>query len=86
MPAYQPASILLEAHYFGDDTEMLRLPCAQVTVHGGAIIVNGLETRHLRALRWTPDYLSFSAGGNHHRYPVSRPAVVGPQVARFALL
>ncbi len=86
MPAYQAASILLEAHYFGDDAEMLRLPCDSVTVQGGAIVVDGLETRHLRGLRWTPDYLSFDAGGDHHRYPVSRPAVVGPQAARFALL
>ena len=86
MPAYQAASILLEAHYFGDDAELLHLPCDSVTVHGGAIVVDGLETRYLRNLRWTPDYLSFEAGGDRHRYPVSRPAVVGPQVARFALL
>ncbi|ABF08063.1 hypothetical protein ACUXAV_003870 [Cupriavidus metallidurans] len=86
MPAYQPASILLEAHYFGDDTEMLRLPCASVTVQSGAILVDGVEIRQLHALRWTPDYLSFSDGGDHHRYPVSRPAVIGPQAARFALL
>ncbi|EKZ96527.1 hypothetical protein SGO26_06445 [Cupriavidus metallidurans] len=86
MPAYQPASILLEAHYFGDDAEMLRLPCASVTVQSGAILVDGVEIRHLHALRWTPDYLSFSDGGDHHRYPVSRPAVIGPQAARFALL
>jgi len=86
MPAYQAASILLEAHYFGDDAELLRLPCDRVTVQGGAIVVDGLETRILRGLRWTPDYLSFEAGGDHHRYPVSRPAVVGPQAARFALL
>ncbi|MGO4302519.1 hypothetical protein [Cupriavidus sp. RAF12] len=86
MTAYLPASILLEAHYFGDDAEMLRLPCASVTVQGGAIVVDGVEIRHLRALRWTPDYLSFDAGGDRHRYPVSRPAVVGPQAARFALL
>lgn len=86
MPAYQAASILLEAHYFGDDAELLRLPCDSVTVQGGAILVDGVEIRHLRGLRWTPDYLSFDAGGDHHRYPVSRPAVVGPQAARFALL
>lgn len=86
MPAYQAASILLEAHYFGDDAELLHLPCASVTVQSGAIVVEGLETRFLHGLRWTPDYLSFEAGGDRHRYPVSRPAVVGPQAARFALL
>ena len=86
MPAYQAASILLEAHYFGDDAELLRLPCDCVTVHGGAIVVTGLETRYLHGLRWTPDYLSFEAGGDHHRYPVSRPAVVGPLAARVAML
>ncbi|RZT42404.1 hypothetical protein [Cupriavidus agavae] len=86
MPAYQAAAILLEAHYFGDDAETLHLPCDSVTVQGGAILVEGVEIRFLRGLRWTPDYLSFQSGGDHYRYPVGRPAVVGPQAARFGML
>ncbi len=86
MPLYQSDSILLEAHYFGDDAETLRLPCGSVSVIAGAIVVDGIELRQLQSLRWTPDFLSFDAQGTRHRYPVSRPALVGPGQARFALL
>ena len=86
MPLYQSDSILLEAHYFGDDTETLRLSCGSVSVNAGAIVVDGIEPRQLQSLRWTPDFLSFDAQGTRHRYPVSRPALVGPGQARFTLL
>lgn len=86
MPLYQSDSILLEAYYFGDDTETLRLPCGSVSVNAGAIVVDGIEPRQLQSLRWTPDFLSFDAQGTRHRYPVSRPALVGPGQARFTLL
>jgi len=86
MPLYQSDSILLEAYYFGDDSESLRLPCGSVCVGAGAILVDGIEPRQLQALRWTPDFLSFDAQGTRHRYPVSPPALVGPGQARFALL
>lgn len=86
MPLYHSDSILLEAHYFGDDSECLRLACNHVTVSPGAIVVHGIELRQLQSMRWTPDFLSFDAAGMHHRYPVSRPAAVGPGEARFALL
>jgi len=86
MPLYQSDSILLEAHYFGDDTESVRLRCGSVCVNAGAILVDGIEPRQLQSLRWTPDFLSFEAQGMRHRYPVSRPSLVGPAQARFALL
>ncbi len=86
MPLYLSDSILLEAHYFGDDAEFMRLACAQVTVGNGAIVVQGIELRYLQGLRWTPDFLSFDASGDHHRYPVGRPALIGPDRAQFALL
>ncbi|WP_354687985.1 hypothetical protein [Cupriavidus necator] len=86
MPLYQSDSILLEAYYFGDDAESIRLPCDGVRVDAGAIIVLGIPPDQLQALRWTPDFLSFDAQGMRHRYPVSRPALVGPSQARFALL
>ncbi|WP_454735266.1 hypothetical protein [Cupriavidus necator] len=86
MPLYQSDSILLEAYYFGDDAESVCLPCKGVRVDAGAIIVHGIAPQQLQALRWTPDFLSFDAHGTRHRYPVSRPALVGPGQARFALL
>ncbi|QYY33375.1 hypothetical protein K2O51_19095 [Cupriavidus pinatubonensis] len=86
MPLYQSDSILLEAHYFGDDAEYMRLSCAHVSVGNGAIVVQGIEPRQLQGLRWTPDFLSFDVSGNHHRYPVGRPAFIGPDRAQFALL
>lgn len=86
MPLYLSNSILLEAHYFGDDAEYMRLTCAQVSVGNGSIVVQGIEPRHLQGLCWTPDFLSFDASGDHHRYPVGRPAVIGPDRAQFALL
>jgi len=86
MPLYESESILLEARYFGDDAEFLRLPCTRVAIGNGAIVVHGIEPRHLQALPWTPDFLSFDEHGTLHRYPVGRPAVVGPGQARFALL
>ncbi|WP_232232414.1 hypothetical protein [Cupriavidus sp. amp6] len=86
MPLYQSDSILLEAFHFGDGAESLRLPCGGVSIDAGALIVHGIEPDLLRSLRWTPDFLSFEAHGTRHRYPVSRPALVGPAQARFALL
>ncbi|KAI3611140.1 hypothetical protein D8I24_0289 (plasmid) [Cupriavidus necator H850] len=41
-------TIFLEAHYFGDDYEELRLPCDAIATTAGGLVVAGVETRHLR--------------------------------------
>ncbi|WP_422649025.1 hypothetical protein OJJOAM_000942 [Cupriavidus sp. H18C1] len=87
MPAtYPTASVFLEAHFFADDGEELRLPCVAVTVCNDRIVVCGIATRHLNAIRWIPDALSFRAYERHHRFPVGRPVVLDQESARFPLL
>ncbi|MFS8973847.1 hypothetical protein PO002_04935 [Cupriavidus necator] len=72
-------TIFLEAHYFGEDHEELRLPCEAVAATLDGLIVAGVEARHLRALKWRPDYLSYWADGQLLRL------AVGPWVALDAL-
>jgi hypothetical protein len=79
-------SIFLEAHFFGDDREEMRLPCQTVSVQPGAIIVRGIEACQLQALRWTADALSFDTGRTHRRYQVGRPTSMDALTARFPLL
>lgn len=87
MPATYPAkSIFLEVEFFGDDRDEILLPCQAVTVDRGAILVRGVETRHLNAIRWIPDALSFQAYDRHHRFPVGRPIVLDSDLAQFPLL
>ncbi|MBO4119815.1 hypothetical protein J5T34_03560 [Cupriavidus gilardii] len=87
MPAtYPTASVFLEAHFFAYDHEELRLSCDAVTVHPDTILVRGIEARHLNAICWIPDALSFQAYDRHHRFPVGRPIVLERDVAQFPLL
>jgi len=79
-------AISLESSCIGGGAEALHLPCETVSVAGGMILVGGLRAGDLRHLPWTPDYLSFEAGSERHRYPVARPAITGPLAARFAIL
>lgn len=79
-------AISLESDPIGGHAESLRLPCAAVRVTGGVLLVNGLHTSLLAQLPWPPDYLSFEAGGERHRFPVARPAITGPRAARFPIL
>ncbi len=86
MPATYPASsVFLEAHFFADDREELYLPCDAITVGREAIVVRGIETRHLAALRWTPDALSFRAYQHELVFKVWRPTVIDSLTARFPL-
>lgn len=86
MPAtYPTASVFLEVHFFADDREELRLPCEAVTVDKDAIVVRGIETRHLAALRWTPDALSFGAYQHQLSFKVWRPAIIDGLTAQFPL-
>ncbi|CAG9184365.1 hypothetical protein CURE108131_25240 [Cupriavidus respiraculi] len=86
MPAtYPTASIFLEAHFFGEDREELRLPCEAVTVGQQTIVVRGVEARQLTRLRWTPDALSFDVYDHHIRHRVGRPEAVDPLTVRFPL-
>ncbi len=77
MPAmtYLAESIFLESHFLPGDSAELRLPCDSVTVTRDGLIVDGIETRHLQALVWMPEALSFEADGQQHQYKVARPAV-----------
>jgi len=52
-----PTTIFLEAHYFDEDSEELRLPCEAIAATAGYLVVAGLESRHLQALKWGPDYV-----------------------------
>ncbi|MCY1506359.1 hypothetical protein D9M68_406070 [compost metagenome] len=52
-------TVCLEAHYFGEDSEELRLVCDAVAANADSLLVAGVEVRHLRALKWRPDYLSY---------------------------
>ncbi len=71
MPATYPAkSIFLEVEFFGDDRDEILLPCQAVTVDRDAILVPGVETRHLNAIRWIRDVLS------QHDRPADLEAVV----------
>ncbi|MGT2507936.1 hypothetical protein [Cupriavidus basilensis] len=80
---FQTASIFLETHYLPGDIAELRLPCDAVTVTDVAISVKGIETRHIQAMNWLAEYLSFESDGNEFRFRVARPAVMPPLNARF---
>lgn len=85
MPVTFPAqSVFFEAHFLGEDLAELRLPCEAVVLEPRAITTRGVEARHLAALKWTPDALSFRSLDQNHWYAVGRPSVVDPLTARFA--
>ncbi|MFJ1255958.1 hypothetical protein [Cupriavidus sp. CuC1] len=85
MPAmtYQAESIFLESEFLPGDVAELRLPCETVTVTADAVTIQGIETRHIQAMAWLAEYLSFDAGREHHRLRVARPIVKPPLRARF---
>ncbi len=79
-------SVFLEAQFFADDQVEERLACEGVSEAQDGITVHGLDVRHVRALRWTPDYLSFhAADGRVQRHPVARWVELGPNTVMFAL-
>jgi hypothetical protein len=80
---YQTDSIFLESEFLPGDVAELRLPCEGIAVTADAVTVQGVETRHLQAMVWVAEYLSFDADGQHHQFKVSRPAVRPPLRARF---
>lgn len=80
---YQAPSIFLESEFLPGDVAELRLPCNTILVSGDAVTVQGVETRHLQAMVWLAEYLSFDADGQHHRFRVARPIVKPPLKARF---
>lgn len=77
-------TIFLEAHYFGEDSEELR-PCDAVAATAGGLIVAGLEVRHLDALKWRPDYLSYWADGQLLRLAVGAWSALDATTVRFTL-
>jgi len=77
-------SVFLEARFFADDLVEERLHCERVTEARDGIVVHGLDARHVRALRWTPDYLSFEAAGRVRRHQVGRWVELGPTTVKFA--
>ncbi|MDW3683359.1 hypothetical protein RA280_16720 [Cupriavidus sp. CV2] len=83
LSTYSPATIFLESHFLPGDTAELRLPCASVIVTDRGLVVEGIETRHLQAMVWVAEYLSFDADGQHHRFRVARPHIKPPLRARF---
>lgn len=86
MPATYPTqSIFLETCFFGHVSEELRLSCSAVTIHRDEVSIAGLEARHLHAIQWMPDTLSFELYGRHYSFKVARPVVVDALSARFTL-
>lgn len=80
-----PETIFLEAHYFGEDSEELRLPCDAVAATAGGLVVAGVEARHLQALKWQPDYLSYWADGQLLRLAVGPWTALDATTVRFTL-
>ncbi|MBP0640114.1 hypothetical protein [Cupriavidus sp. AcVe19-6a] len=78
-------TIFLEAHYFGEDSEALRLPCEAIAAMAGGLVVTGLEPRQLRALKWRPDFLSYWEDGQLIRLAVGPWAAVDATTVRFIL-
>lgn len=78
-------TIFLEAHYFGEDREELRLPCEAVAAVAGGLVVTGIELRPLQRLKWRPDYLSYWEDGQLLRLAVGPWLAVAPMTARFTL-
>ncbi|MGY8527581.1 hypothetical protein [Paracidovorax citrulli] len=86
MPANYPApSIFLEVLLSADSGAELRLPCDAVTVGRDTIVVRGIGTRHLSALRWIPDSLSFQSYQHRPQFPVPRHSAIDGLTARFPL-
>lgn len=83
MIEFAPATMFLESEFLPVDVAELRLPCERVEVSDSAVTVHGIETRHLQAMVWLAEYLSFDADGQHHRFRVARPHIKPPLRARF---
>ncbi|AEI76718.1 hypothetical protein CNE_1c13690 [Cupriavidus necator N-1] len=78
-------TIFLEAHYFGEDSEELRLPCDAVAALASGLVVSGIEVRHLRALKWRPDHLSYWDEGQLLRLAVGPWIALDAHTVRFTL-
>lgn len=78
-------SVFLEARFFADDLVEERLHCEGVTEARDGIVIHGFGMRHVRALGWTPDYLTFETGGQVRRHRVGRWAELGHNAVIFPL-
>lgn len=78
-------TIFLEAHYFGEEREDLRLPCDTVAAAAGGLIVTGIRLDQLQKLKWRPDYLSYWEDGQLLRLAVGPWVALAPMTVRFTL-
>ncbi|NOV25360.1 hypothetical protein E5S69_17795 [Cupriavidus necator] len=78
------SAVFLEAQFLPDDQVEERLDCEAITERRDKIVVHGLDVRHVRALRWTPDFVSFQAAGQVRRHAVSGWAEAAPSTGVFA--
>ncbi|MCY1263151.1 hypothetical protein D9M68_124200 [compost metagenome] len=78
-------TIFLEAHYFGEDREELRLPCDAVAAAAGGLVVTGIRLHHLQKLKWRPDHLSYWDDGQLLRLAVGPWVALAPMTVRFTL-
>lgn len=78
-------TIFLEAHFFGDDCEELRLPCEAVAAGPRGLVVSGVEACHLQALKWRPDYISYWSDGYLLRLAVGAWSALDETTVLFAL-
>lgn len=78
-------TIFLEAHYFGEDREDLRLSCEAVAATTNFLIIAGVQARHLYALTWRPDHVSYWNNGELLRLAVGQWVALDERTVRFTL-
>ena len=78
-------TIFLEAHYFGEDREDLQLSCEAVAATTNFLIVAGVQARHLYALTWRPDHVSYWNNGELLRLAVGQWVALDERTVRFTL-
>jgi len=78
-------SVFLEARFFADDQVEERLACEGISEAQDGITVHGLDVRHVRALGWTPDYVSFEANGQVRRHRVGPWVELQPNAVKFSV-
>lgn len=83
MATYLPGTILLEASGGKRGASALRLHCKSVTIAPGGVVVDGIAVRHLLAIAWNPEYLSFDFHGESYRIRVTSLGIVRPERALF---
>lgn len=85
-------SVLLEASHVGGHREEARFPCEfiamELNLDRPSLTVRGIAARHVSALSWTADRISFSVPEFAQLWTFhlrESPIVIGPRAVRFRL-